>query len=636
MNQVKVKNYEAGNYEVIVVGAGHAGVEAALASARMGCETLLLTINMDMVAYMPCNPSIGGPAKGVVVREIDALGGQMGLNTDATYVQMRLLNTGKGPAVQALRAQSDKNLYSQTMKETIENTPHLDLKQGLVNDLIIEDGTCQGVITDTGGIYRSEAVVLTAGTSSRGKIMIGEVEYSAGPNNTLPSIQLSECLLEHGIELTRFQTGTPPRVKRESLDYDKMEIQPGDLEPNHFSFLTSDDQYSKDSLPCWLTHTNEATHEIIKNNLDRTPMFGGVIEGVGARYCPSIEDKIVRFSDKPRHQLFIEPEGWHTSEMYVQGYSTSMPEEVQINMLHSVPGLEEAKIMRPGYAIEYDVIVPHQLTLSLELKVIKHLFTAGQMNGTSGYEEAAGQGIIAGINAARKVQKKDPLILKRSEAYIGVMIDDLVTKGTTEPYRLLTSRAEYRLLLRHDNADLRLTDKGREIGLVDDERYKQFTDKKSRIEDEIKRLESVRFTPTTPGLEEYLDRIGSTRLKDGILAADLLKRPEVLYQELVKLIPSEDPLSRQEGLQVEIQIKYAGYIVKSLRQVEKIQGMEDQTLPQNIDYEAMDNITQEAKERLSLIQPSTLGQASRVSGVSPADIAVLSVYLKQGNTPRKS
>ena len=466
--------------------------------------------------------------------------------------------------------------------------------------------------------------------------MIGEVEYSAGPNNTLPSIQLSECLLEHGIELTRFQTGTPPRVKRESLDYDKMEIQPGDLEPNHFSFLTSDDQYSKDSLPCWLTHTNEATHEIIKNNLDRTPMFGGVIEGVGARYCPSIEDKIVRFSDKPRHQLFIEPEGWHTSEMYVQGYSTSMPEEVQINMLHSVPGLEEAKIMRPGYAIEYDVIVPHQLTLSLELKVIKHLFTAGQMNGTSGYEEAAGQGIIAGINAARKVQKKDPLILKRSEAYIGVMIDDLVTKGTTEPYRLLTSRAEYRLLLRHDNADLRLTDKGREIGLVDDERYKQFTDKKSRIEDEIKRLESVRFTPTTPGLEEYLDRIGSTRLKDGILAADLLKRPEVLYQELVKLIPSEDPLSRQEGLQVEIQIKYAGYIVKSLRQVEKIQGMEDQTLPQNIDYEAMDNITQEAKERLSLIQPSTLGQASRVSGVSPADIAVLSVYLKQGNTPRKS
>ena len=365
-------------------------------------------------------------------------------------------------------------------------------------------------------------------------------------------------------------------------------------------------------------------------------MFGGVIEGVGARYCPSIEDKIVRFSDKPRHQLFIEPEGWHTSEMYVQGYSTSMPEEVQINMLHSVPGLEEAKIMRPGYAIEYDVIVPHQLTLSLELKVIKHLFTAGQMNGTSGYEEAAGQGIIAGINAARKVQKKDPLILKRSEAYIGVMIDDLVTKGTTEPYRLLTSRAEYRLLLRHDNADLRLTDKGREIGLVDDERYKQFTDKKSRIEDEIKRLESVRFTPTTPGLEEYLDRIGSTRLKDGILAADLLKRPEVLYQELVKLIPSEDPLSRQEGLQVEIQIKYAGYIVKSLRQVEKIQGMEDQTLPQNIDYEAMDNITQEAKERLSLIQPSTLGQASRVSGVSPADIAVLSVYLKQGNTPRKS
>lgn len=636
MNQVKVKNYEAGNYEVIVVGAGHAGVEAALASARMGCETLLLTINMDMVAYMPCNPSIGGPAKGVVVREIDALGGQMGLNTDATYVQMRLLNTGKGPAVQALRAQSDKNLYSQTMKETIENTPHLDLKQGLVNDLIIEDGTCQGVITDTGGIYRSEAVVLTAGTSSRGKIMIGEVEYSAGPNNTLPSIQLSECLLEHGIELTRFQTGTPPRVKRESLDYDKMEIQPGDLEPNHFSFLTSDDQYSKDSLPCWLTHTNEATHEIIKNNLDRTPMFGGVIEGVGARYCPSIEDKIVRFSDKPRHQLFIEPEGWHTSEMYVQGYSTSMPEEVQINMLHSVPGLEEAKIMRPGYAIEYDVIVLHQLTLSLELKVIKHLFTAGQMNGTSGYEEAAGQGIIAGINAARKVQKKDPLILKRSEAYIGVMIDDLVTKGTTEPYRLLTSRAEYRLLLRHDNADLRLTDKGREIGLVDDERYKQFTDKKSRIEDEIKRLESVRFTPTTPGLEEYLDRIGSTRLKDGILAADLLKRPEVLYQELVKLIPSEDPLSRQEGLQVEIQIKYAGYIVKSLRQVEKIQGMEDQTLPQNIDYEAMDNITQEAKERLSLIQPSTLGQASRVSGVSPADIAVLSVYLKQGNTPRKS
>lgn len=631
-----MQTYEAGTYDVIVVGAGHAGSEAALASARLGSKTLLITMNLEMVAFMPCNPSIGGPAKGVVVREIDALGGEMGKNIDRTYIQMRLLNTGKGPAVQALRAQADKQLYANSMKKVLEDTPGLDLKQGVVERLVIdEDGQCRGIITSTGAIYTAKAVVLTAGTSSRGKIIIGELSYASGPNNTLPSVKLSENLLELGVELVRFKTGTPPRIHRDSVDFDLTEEQPGDEKPNHFSYLTEDEAYRSDSVSCWLTHTNGTTHEIIQENLHRAPMFSGMVEGVGARYCPSIEDKVVRFSDKPRHQVFIEPEGLYTDEMYVQGLSTSMPEDVQLRIIRSVPGMERAELMRPGYAIEYDVVVPHQLKLTLELKNIPGLFTAGQMNGTSGYEEAAGQGIIAGINAARLAQGKEALILKRSEAYIGVMIDDLVTKGTTEPYRLLTSRAEYRLLLRHDNADLRLTELGYELGLVDEDRYNKYLTKQERIQDELGRLAKIRLTPKTEGLEDLFNRVHSTPLKDGILAIDLLKRPEIRYTDLIELIPRQDgPLNRVEAEQVEIQIKYDGYIKKAIQKVDKVKAMEEKFIPENIDYDAVDSLANEARERLKLIQPSTLGQASRVSGVNPADIAILSVYIQQGRIAR--
>ena len=457
-------------YDVIVVGAGHAGCEAALAAARMGEKTLLLTINLDMVAFMPCNPSIGGPAKGIVVREIDALGGQMGKNIDATYIQMRMLNTGKGPAVRALRAQADKNAYHRLMKATLEQEPNLTLRQGLVERLLVHNKVCQGVVTNTGARYRAQAVVLTAGTSSRGKIIIGELMYSSGPNNSLPSIKLSEDLEKHGFQLQRFKTGTPPRVAKNTVDFSKMEEQPGDTTPHAFSYETLPQSYLKDQISCWMTYTNAHTHQIIRDNLDRAPMFSGVIQGVGPRYCPSIEDKIVRFADKPRHQIFMEPEGRDTEEYYVGDFSTSMPEEVQQQMLHSVAGLEHAQMIRPGYAIEYDIVEPWQLKQTLETKIIAHLYTAGQMNGTSGYEEAAGQGIIAGINAALQVKQQAPLILKRNEAYIGVMIDDLVTKGTTEPYRLLTSRAEYRLVLRHVNADLRLTEYGHQLGLISAQR----------------------------------------------------------------------------------------------------------------------------------------------------------------------
>lgn len=627
--------YQAGEYDVIVVGAGHAGCEAALAAARLGSKTLLMTMTLENVAFMPCNPSIGGPAKGVVVREIDALGGEMGRNIDATYIQMRLLNTGKGPAVQALRAQADKAAYSQRMKSVLEDTENLDLKQGMVTRLIIEEGECRGIETNSGACYKAQAVVLTAGTSSRGKIIIGELAYSSGPNNTLPSIQLSEHLLELGIELARFKTGTPPRVHADSVDYDQTEIQPGDNKPNHFSFETPDSAYKKESVPCWLTHTNLATHELIQANLHRAPMFSGLVEGVGARYCPSIEDKIVRFSDKPRHQVFIEPEGLNTKEMYIQGLSTSLPEDVQIQVLHSVEGLKRAELMRPGYAIEYDVVVPHQLSLNLEVRAVPGLFTAGQMNGTSGYEEAAGQGIIAGINAAHKVQGKEPFILQRSDAYIGVMIDDLVTKGTTEPYRLLTSRAEYRLLLRHDNADLRLTDKGHEIGLVSDEAYQAFCAKKAAIESEIARLSKTRLTMNTPGLAELFESVHSTPLKDGILAVDLLRRPEILYKDLAKLLPPlEVALDRQIGEQVEIQVKYDGYIKKAMNKVDRVKAMEHKLIPADIDYDAVDSLATEARQRLKLIQPENLGQASRISGVNPADIAILTLYIQQGKIAR--
>lgn len=624
-----MRTYEAGSYDVIVVGAGHAGCEAALASARMGQNTLLLTLNLEMLAFMPCNPSIGGPAKGVVVREIDALGGEMGRNIDKTYIQMRLLNTGKGPAVRALRAQADKALYAQTMKHTIELEDHLDLKQGIAQRLVIEEGTARGIITHTGAIYRSKAVVLTAGTSSRGQIIIGELKYSSGPNNSQPSIKLSEHLLELGFELARFKTGTPPRVHGNTIDYSKTEIQPGDTEPHLFSFTSDLESYRTDQVPCWLTYTTEETHEIIRENLDRAPMFTGIVEGVGARYCPSIEDKIVRFSDKPRHQIFLEPEGEMTDEVYLQGLSTSLPEEVQVEMIKSVPGLEQVKMMRPGYAIEYDVMVPHQLRPSLETKRINALFTAGQMNGTSGYEEAAGQGIMAGINAALKAQDKEPFILKRSEAYIGVMIDDLVTKGTTEPYRLLTSRAEYRLLLRHDNADLRLTEKGFELGMIDDKRYAKFCEKKAAIEAELKRITHFRFKPNDP-VSNYLTEIESAPLKDGILFSELLKRPEISYDRLLEFAPSSETLTVEEKEQVEIQVKYEGYIAKAIEKVKKLKRMEEKKIPEHIDYDAINGLATEAKQRLKLIQPETIAQASRISGVNPADISVLMVYVEQG------
>ncbi|MCI3028561.1 tRNA uridine-5-carboxymethylaminomethyl(34) synthesis enzyme MnmG [Desemzia sp. C1] len=624
-----MNQYEAGYYDVIVVGAGHAGSEAALAAARMGSKTMLITINLDMVAYMPCNPSIGGPAKGVVVREIDALGGEMGRNIDKTYIQMRMLNTSKGPAVRALRAQADKFMYANEMKKTIEQQENLDLKQGIAEELVIEDGTVQGIITNTGAIYRAGAVILTAGTSSRGEIIIGELKYSSGPNNSQPSIKLSENLLEHGFELNRFKTGTPPRVNASTIDYSVTSEQPGDEEANHFSYETPNEAYLKDQLSCFLTYTNEKTHEIIQNNLHRAPMFTGIVEGVGARYCPSIEDKIVRFSDKPRHQLFLEPEGRNTEEVYVQGLSTSLPEDIQEEIIHSIVGLENARMMRTGYAIEYDVVTPYQLRPSLETKKINNLFTAGQMNGTSGYEEAAGQGIMAGINAALKVQGKEPLVLKRSEGYIGVMIDDLVTKGTNEPYRLLTSRAEYRLLLRHDNADLRLTQMGYDVGLVTKERYDNFLIKKAQIEGEIERLSHIRLKPTEE-IQRFLTEKGHAPLRDGILAIDFLRRPEISYTELMQFAGNDVELPEDVQEQVSIQVKYEGYIAKAASKVDKQKRMENKRIPENIDYRAINGLANEAKEKLIKIQPETIAQASRISGVNPADISILMVYVEQG------
>ncbi|SEM83274.1 tRNA uridine-5-carboxymethylaminomethyl(34) synthesis enzyme MnmG [Lihuaxuella thermophila] len=619
--------YIAGEYDVIVVGAGHAGCEAALAAARMGCSTLLLTINLDMIAYMPCNPSIGGPAKGHVVREIDALGGEMGKNIDKTHIQMRMLNTGKGPAVYALRAQADKVLYQREMKKVLENQPNLVLHQGMVEKLIVENGTCKGVVTRTGAHYRSKTVVLTTGTYLRGKVIIGDLSYESGPNNQLPAVNLAHHLHELGFEMVRFKTGTPPRVNRKSIDTSRMEIQPGDEEPRAFSYETT--EFITDQLPCWLTYTNEKTHQYIRDNLHRAPMYSGVIEGRGPRYCPSIEDKIVRFADKGRHQIFIEPEGRETEEMYVQGLSTSLPEDVQLQILRTIEGLEKAEMMRTGYAIEYDAIVPTQLWPSLETKLVENLFTAGQINGTSGYEEAAGQGIMAGINAARKVQGKDPVILDRSQAYIGVLIDDLVTKGTNEPYRLLTSRAEYRLLLRHDNADLRLTEIGYEIGLISEERYRRFIAKKEAIEKEIARLRATKVKPT-PEVQAILKEMGTTEIHNAVELADLIKRPELSYKEIARMSPPPEPLAPEVEEQVEIQLKYEGYIKKSLQQVEKMRKMEEKRIPDWVDYNKIAGISSEAREKLNQVRPVSLGQASRISGVSPADISILMVYIEQG------
>ncbi|EAE7249630.1 tRNA uridine-5-carboxymethylaminomethyl(34) synthesis enzyme MnmG [Listeria monocytogenes] len=628
-----MQTYDAGTFDVIVVGAGHAGVEAGLASGRMGAKTLMLTINLDMVAFMPCNPSVGGPAKGVVVREIDALGGEMGRNTDKTYIQMRMLNTGKGPAVRALRAQADKWDYQHEMKHTIEKEENITLRQGLVDRLVIEDGVCKGVITNSGAIYYAKTVVITTGTFSRGEIIVGELRYSSGPNNQQPSVKLSEHLEELGFGLRRFKTGTPPRVKSSTIDYSKTEEQPGDDHPRAFSFDTV--EMLLDQLPCWLTYTNETTHEIIQANLHRSPMFTATKKGTGARYCPSIEDKIVRFSDKPRHQIFLEPEGKNTEEVYVQGLSTSLPEEVQREMLRTIPGLENVEMMRVGYAIEYDAVMPDQLWPSLETKLVEGLFTAGQINGTSGYEEAAGQGLMAGINAARKVFEKEPVILGRDQAYIGVLIDDLVTKGTEEPYRLLTSRAEYRLLLRHDNADLRLTEIGHEIGLISDERYERFLAKQSAIEAEKERLQKTRIKPTAEA-QAMLKEIGSGELKDGILAADLLRRPEITYDKIAQIVSRETFVTDEIAEQVEIQIKYEGYIQKSNLQVEKMKRMEDKKIPENIDYDAISGLATEALEKLKKIEPLSIAQASRISGVNPADISILLVYIEQGKIAKIS
>lgn len=624
-----MKTYVSNEYDVIVVGAGHAGCEAALASARMGEKTLLLTIGLDMVAFMPCNPSVGGPAKGTVVREIDALGGEMGKNIDKTYIQMRMLNTGKGPAVRALRAQADKWDYHEEMKRTIENTPNLTLRQAVVDDLIVEDGECRGVVTNTGARYRAKSVVLTTGTAARGRIFIGELNYSSGPNNTIPAIKLSESLERLGFKLRRFKTGTPPRVNRHTIDYSKTEEEPGDKEPRHFSFTSKDEDYLTDQTSCWMTYTNPKTHEIINENLDRSPMFSGDIIGVGPRYCPSIETKVVRFADKDRHQIFLEPEGRKTEEIYVGDFSTSMPEEIQLEMLHTVAGLEKVEMMRPGYAIEYDVVDPWQLTHTLETKRIKHLYTAGQMNGTSGYEEAAGQGLIAGINAALSAEGKPAFTLGRDEAYIGVLIDDLVTKGTEEPYRLLTSRAEYRLLLRHDNADLRLTEKGHDLGLIDDARYQEFLAKKELIQEDLDRLGEI-TVHSTIAVNEYLAGLGETDLNGGVKADVFLRRPKVTVEDVERLTGQKLAGDRYVKEQVEIDIKYAGYIKKQEIQVARLRRQEAKKIPKDIDYDQIEGLATEAREKFAKIRPETLAQAERISGVNPADLAILSVYVQNG------
>lgn len=615
-------------YDIIVIGAGHAGVEASLAASRMGCKVLLATINIEMLAFMPCNPSIGGSAKGIVVREVDALGGEMAKNIDKTYIQMKMLNTGKGPAVRALRAQADKELYSRAMRKTVENQENLTLRQTMIDEILVEEGKVVGVRTATQQKYAAKAVIVTTGTALRGEIIIGDLKYSSGPNHSLASIPLADNLRDLGLEIGRFKTGTPPRVRASSINYEVTEIQPGDEKANHFSYTSRDEDYVKDQVPCWLTYTNETSHEIIQNNLHRAPMFSGVVKGAGPRYCPSIEDKIVRFSDKERHQLFLEPEGRDTEEVYIQGLSTSLPEDVQKDLVHSIKGLENAEMMRTGYAIEYDMILPHQLRATLETKKISGLFTAGQTNGTSGYEEAAGQGIIAGINAALKLQGKAELILKRSDGYIGVMIDDLVTKGTIEPYRLLTSRAEYRLILRHDNADMRLTEMGRAIGLVDDERWQRFEIKKNQYLTEMKRLESIKLKPVAETNARVVE-LGFKPLTDAVTAKEFMRRPEVTYADVVKFIgPAAEELDEKIIELIETEIKYEGYISKAMDQVEKMKRMEEKRIPASIDWDDIDSIATEARQKFKKINPETIGQASRISGVNPADISILMVYLE--------
>ena len=612
-------------YDVIVIGAGHAGCEAALASARLGARTLMATLNLDNIALMPCNPAVGGPGKSHLVREIDALGGEMGINTDKTCLQMRMLNTGKGPAVYSLRAQSDKKLYQLTMTKTLENQENLDVKQLMITDLLVEDGKVTGVRTELGEVYRASCVVLATGTYLKGKIIIGECAYSGGPIGQRSAEDLSGSLIQAGLKLMRFKTGTPARVDRRTLRTQEMKVQEGDTDGHAFSFLSERKNRNKEC--CWLTFTNEETHRIIRDNLDRAPMCNGMIQGIGPRYCPSIESKIVRFADKKRHQLFIEPEGEMTEEMYVQGMSTSLPIDVQYEFLRTIPGLEDVKIMRPGYAIEYDCLDPTQLMPSLETKKISGLFSAGQANGTSGYEEAAAQGLIAGINAARKVQGKEAFILTRSEAYIGVLIDDLVTKGTNEPYRMMTSRSEYRLILRQDNADLRLTQKGYDLGLVTQERYDIFVQKKQAIEAGLKALKQLSVTPTKAN-QEKLQSIGTAPIHTGLTAYDLLRRNEVTYEKLRTIFPLE-PLAADVCEEIEIMVKYEGYIGRQLEQVEKMNRLEQKLMPEDIVYADIDTLSGEARQKLDQIRPRSLGQASRISGVSPADITALLIVLEQ-------